>query len=113
MIVDAEKIRLDQSRLRQAHWKKWRPYFSERQWDMVREDCSDNGDAWNHFTHDQARSRAHRWGDDGLAGISDDHQTGCVARIIRAHALLRPELLLAPGADAAIFKATLATPAPR
>ena len=61
----------------EAGWKKWGPYLSERQWGTVREDYSDNGNAWNYFTHDQARSRAYRWGEDGLAGISDDHQVLC------------------------------------
>ena len=79
MNADAEKQRLEQARTRQAHWKKWGPYLSERQWGTVREDYSDNGDAWNYFTHDQARSRAYRWGEDGLAGISDDHQVLCFA----------------------------------
>ena len=79
MNTDAEKSRLEQSRTRQAHWKKWGPYLSERQWGTVREDYSDNGDAWNYFTHDQARSRAYRWGEDGLAGVSDDHQVLCFA----------------------------------
>ena len=79
MNADAEKQRLDQSRTREAHWKKWGPYLSERQWGTVREDYSDNGDAWNYFTHDQARSRAYRWGEDGLAGVSDDHQVLCFA----------------------------------
>jgi mannosylglycerate hydrolase MGH1-like protein len=60
-------------------WKKWGPYLSERQWGTVREDYSESGDAWNHFTHDQARSRAYRWGEDGLAGISDDRQLLCCA----------------------------------
>ena len=60
-------------------WKRWGPYLSERQWGTVREDYSDNGDAWNYFTHDQARSRAYRWGEDGLGGISDDHQLLCFA----------------------------------
>ena len=60
-------------------WKKWGPYLSERQWGTVREDYSENGDAWNYFTHDQARSRAYRWGEDGLAGISDDQQRLCFA----------------------------------
>ena len=55
------------------------PYLSERQWGTVREDYSDNGDAWSYFTHDEARSRAYRWGEDGLAGISDDHQRMCFA----------------------------------
>ena len=79
MSTDAEKTRLEQSRTRAAHWKKWGPYLSERQWGTVREDYSDNGDAWNYFSHDQARSRAYRWGEDGLAGISDDHQVLCFA----------------------------------
>ena len=60
-------------------WKKWGPYLSERQWGTVREDYSENGDAWNFFTHDHARSRAYRWGEDGLAGISDDKQRLCFA----------------------------------
>jgi hypothetical protein len=60
-------------------WKKWGPYLSERQWGTVREDYSESGDAWNYFTHDHARSRAYRWGEDGLAGISDDRQHLCFA----------------------------------
>ncbi len=71
-----EKLRLMD---RQAPWKKWGPYLSERQWGTVREDYSDDGNAWDYFTHDQARSRAYRWGEDGLAGISDDHQQLCFA----------------------------------
>nr|AAP49329.1 Uvs052 [uncultured bacterium] len=60
-------------------WRKWGPYLSERQWGTVREDYSDDGDAWSYFTHDQARSRAYRWGEDGMGGISDDHQILCFA----------------------------------
>ncbi|HTN71975.1 MAG TPA: glucosidase [Methylomirabilota bacterium] len=60
-------------------WKKWGPYLSERQWGTVREDYSENGNAWDYFSHDQARSRAYRWGEDGLAGISDDQQLLCFA----------------------------------
>ena len=60
-------------------WRKWGPYLSERQWGTVREDYSENGDAWNYFSHDQARSRAYRWGEDGLAGICDDQQRLCFA----------------------------------
>jgi len=75
----AEHIRLDQDRQAQAPWKKWGPYLSERQWGTVREDYSANGDAWNYFTHDQARARAYRWGEDGLAGICDDQQLLCFA----------------------------------
>ncbi len=62
-----------------AAWKKWGPYLSERQWGTVREDYSENGDAWNFFTHDHARSRTYRWGEDGLGGISDDKQRLCFA----------------------------------
>jgi len=76
---DAEKARLDDARTKRAGWKKWGPYLSERQWGTVREDYSDNGDAWNYFTHDHARSRAYRWGEDGLGGICDEHQVLCFA----------------------------------
>jgi hypothetical protein len=75
----AEQARLDEAREGRVDWKKWGPYLSERQWGTVREDYSENGDAWNFFTHDQARSRAYRWGEDGLAGISDDKQRLCFA----------------------------------
>ncbi len=75
----AEQRRLDEARAGMVPWKKWGPYLSERQWGTVREDYSDNGDAWNYFTHEQARSRAYRWGEDGLAGISDDRQLLCFA----------------------------------
>ena len=74
-----ESQRLEQSGNPATPWKKWGPYLSERQWGTVREDCSENGDAWNDFTHDQARSRAYRWGEDGIAGISDDKQRLCFA----------------------------------
>src|SRR5271154_2389418 len=75
----AEQARLDEARANTAPWKRWGPYLSERQWGTVREDYSDNGDAWNYFSHDQARSRAYRWGEDGLAGFSDDRQLLCFA----------------------------------
>jgi hypothetical protein len=74
-----EQMRLEEDRERKAPWKKWGPYLSERQWGTVREDYSESGDAWNYFTHDEARSRAYRWGEDGLAGISDDEQNLCFA----------------------------------
>ena len=74
-----EHTRLDEAREGKVEWKKWGPYLSERQWGTVREDYSENGDAWSFFTHDQARSRAYRWGEDGLAGISDDKQRLCFA----------------------------------
>src|SRR5215813_5011471 len=77
--MTAEQGRLDASREQKLPWKKWGPYLSERQWGTVREDYSDNGDAWQYFSHDQARSRAYRWGEDGLAGISDDQQVLCFA----------------------------------
>jgi hypothetical protein len=76
---NAEMNRLREAREDQVLWRKWGPYLSERQWGTVREDYSENGDAWNFFTHDQARSRAYRWGEDGLAGFSDDKQRLCFA----------------------------------
>jgi hypothetical protein len=76
---DSEHLRLREGREKNVPWKKWGPYLSERQWGTVREDYSDSGDAWNYFSHDQARSRAYRWGEDGLAGISDDDQHLCFA----------------------------------
>ncbi len=75
----AEEKRLEESRDRKRHWKRWGPYLSERQWGTVREDYSENGTAWDYFPHDQARSRAYRWGEDGLGGISDRHQKICFA----------------------------------
>src|SRR6476646_2507920 len=69
----------EQNRLQQADWRKWGPYLSERQWGTVREDYSEHGNAWDYFTHDHARSRVYRWGEDGLAGISDDQQHICFA----------------------------------
>src|SRR5512136_2674258 len=75
----AEQLRLDEARSSDVPWRKWGPYLSERQWGTVREDYSDSGDAWDYFTHDQARSRAYRWGEDGLAGFSDDRQQLCFA----------------------------------
>ena len=77
--MNAELQRLEEARQEQAAWKKWGPYLSERQWGTVREDYSPDGDAWNYFTHDQARSRAYRWGEDGLGGISDENQFLCFA----------------------------------
>ncbi len=74
-----EEKRLEEAKNRKAHWKRWGPYLSERQWGTVREDYSPYGTAWDYFTHDQARSRAYRWGEDGIAGISDNHQRLCFA----------------------------------
>src|SRR4051812_32285068 len=77
--MNKETQRLQQARNPQTPWKKWGPYLSERQWGTVREDYSEGGNAWDYFSHDQARSRAYRWGEDGLAGISDDKQRLCFA----------------------------------
>jgi hypothetical protein len=74
-----EQRRLDEARNQQKPWKKWGPYLSERQWGTVREDYSADGNAWSYFTHDQARSRTYRWGEDGIAGVCDDHQVMCFA----------------------------------
>lgn len=77
--IPVESRRLTEARKENIPWKKWGPYLSERQWGTVREDYSENGDAWNYFTHDHARSRAYRWGEDGIAGISDDKSRLCFA----------------------------------
>jgi hypothetical protein len=77
--VTEEEKRLIEARQRGAHWKRWGPYLSERQWGTVREDYSPRGSAWEHFPHDQARSRVYRWGEDGLLGICDNHQRLCFA----------------------------------
>ncbi|HEY9598630.1 MAG TPA: glucosidase [Cyanophyceae cyanobacterium] len=75
----AEGKRLAEDREKKKYWKRWGSYLSDRQWGTVREDYSDNGSAWENFSHDQARSRAYRWGEDGIAGISDNHQNVCFA----------------------------------
>src|SRR6188768_3100334 len=74
-----EQRRLNEARERDVPWKRWGPYLSERQWGTVREDYSGDGNAWDYFSHDQARSRAYRWGEDGIGGISDDKQRLCFA----------------------------------
>ena len=82
-VADPASLTAEERRLREARagvpWRAWGPYLSERQWGTVREDYSDNEDAWSYFSHDQARSRAYRWGEDGIAGISDDKQRLCLA----------------------------------
>ncbi len=79
-VVDvSEQKRLNEAREAGIPWKKWGPYVSERQWGTVREDYSTDGNAWDYFSHDQSRSRAYRWGEDGLGGISDDKQRLCFA----------------------------------
>src|SRR5688572_13561527 len=77
--MNAERQRLVAANDPKTAWKKWGPYLSERQWGTVREDYSEDGNAWNYFPHDHARSRAYRWGEDGLAGLSDDKQRLCFA----------------------------------
>jgi len=77
--MTAEERRLTEAHARTAHWRRWGPYLSERQWGTVREDYSAHGTAWDYFPHDHARSRAYRWGEDGLLGISDNHQRVCFA----------------------------------
>jgi hypothetical protein len=77
MLQNSESGRLEEARKTKTPWRKWGPYLSERQWGTVREDYSEDGNAWNYFTHDQARSRAYHWGEDGLAGISDDQLRLC------------------------------------
>src|SRR3974390_2127302 len=79
MSVVMEKKRLNDARETGIPWKKWGPYFSERQWGTVREDYSNDGNAWDYFSHDQSRSRAYHWGEDGLGGICDDKQRLCFA----------------------------------
>jgi hypothetical protein len=77
--MTAEEQRLEESLQRTKHWKRWGPYLAERQWGTVREDYSPDGTAWEHFPHDMARSRAYRWGEDGIGGICDRHQRVCFA----------------------------------
>src|SRR6201988_2598004 len=79
LVECTEQKRLNDARDLGIPWKKWGPYLSERQWGTVREDYSQGGNAWEYFSHDQARSRAYRWGEDGIAGISDDKQQLCFA----------------------------------
>src|SRR4029453_14016080 len=77
--VAAEKVRLAGGQSREKNWKRWGPYLSERQWGTVREDYSPGGSCWEYFPHDHARSRAYRWGEDGLLGISDREGRLCFA----------------------------------
>src|SRR3954464_13509990 len=79
MATEAESRRLEEDTKREKNWKRWGPYLSERQWGTVREDYSPNGAAWEYFPHEHARSRAYRWGEDGLMGLSDRHQYVCFA----------------------------------
>src|SRR6516164_1624566 len=77
--LSAEKERLANNTAGVENWRRWGPYLSERQWGTVREDYSRGGAAWEYFPHDHARSRAYRWGEDGIAGISDEHQHICLS----------------------------------
>src|SRR5678816_2784972 len=78
-IITEEQKRIKENYSNSKNWLKWGPYLSERQWATVREDYSSNGDVWNYITHDISRSKAYRWGEDGLAGISDNKQRICFA----------------------------------
>src|SRR3954453_4891835 len=76
--ADPESVRLREDARREKNWKRWGTYVSERQWGTVREDYSAGGDAWAYLPHDHARSRAYRWGEDGLAGLCDEGQILCL-----------------------------------
>src|SRR3954464_8637769 len=76
--MKTEELRLEEARQKREHWQRWGPYLSERQWGTVREDYSEHGTAWEYFSHDQARSRAYRWGEDGIGGFGDDHLLLCL-----------------------------------
>src|SRR5208337_314857 len=78
-LLTTEDLRLEESRQRKKHWKRWGPYISERQWGTVREDYSPDGEAWEYFPFEHSHARAYRWGEDGIGGISDRHQMICFA----------------------------------
>src|SRR6058998_735023 len=84
-----------------AAWKQWGPYLSERAWSTVREDYSTGGTAWDYFPHDHARSRAYRWNEDGIAGISDRHQLICIALALwnRRDPILKERLFGVTGSE--------------
>src|SRR5579864_3989272 len=77
--MEAEKLRIMEAQRRDAYWRRWGPYLAERSWGTVREDYSVDGDAWNYFPFEHAHLRAFRWGEDGIAGICDNHQRLCFA----------------------------------
>src|ERR671924_963409 len=77
--MNPEAARVEETRERRAHWRRWGPYLADRQWGTVREDYSAHGTAWDYFPHDHARARVYRWGEDGILGISDNHQRLCFA----------------------------------
>src|SRR5262245_56893800 len=94
--MSEERRPLEEARNPRMHWRRWGPYLSECQWGTVREDYSETGDAWNYFSHDHARSRAYRWGEDGLAGLSDDQQQLCFALALwnRADPILKERVFV-------------------
>lgn len=77
--MNIERTRLKEDTDRKKHWKKWGPYLTERQWGTVREDYSPDGAAWENVTHDDAKSKAYRWGEEGIGGFSDNKQKLCMA----------------------------------
>src|SRR5579864_4995193 len=77
--MNAERRRLEEATRREQHWRRWGPYLSDRQWGTVREDYSADGSAWEYFPFEHAHLRAYRWGEDGIAGICDNHQRICFA----------------------------------
>jgi hypothetical protein len=100
-VMTKEERRLAEARERKVHWKRWGPYLSERAWGTVREDYSENGTAWDYFPHDHARSRAYRWNEDGIAGISDRHQVLCFSVALWNHRdpILKERLFGLTGSD--------------
>src|SRR5246127_1356951 len=96
-----ESIRLQQDERREFNWKRWGPYPPERQWATVREDYSADGDVWNYFPHDHARSRAYRWGEDGLLGICDREGRLCFALALwnERDPILKERLFGLPGPE--------------
>src|ERR1700760_230311 len=102
MGMTQEEIRLAESASRKRHWKRWGPYVSERAWGTVREDYSPHGTAWDYLPHDHARSRAYRWNEDGIAGISDRHQNLCFAIALwnGKDAILKERMFGLTGAEA-------------
>src|SRR5439155_7661 len=99
--VTPEELRLHEARERSAHWRRWGPYLAEREWGTVREDYSPNGAAWESLPHDHARSRAYRWGEDGIGGISDNHGRLCFALALwnGRDAILKERLFGLTGAE--------------
>ena len=81
--MNQEQIRLAEAESGKRRWKRWGPYLADRQWGIVREDYSDDGSAWQYLTHDMARSKAYRWGEDGIGGICDDRQFLCLSWAFR------------------------------